>query len=158
MFFEQLGKLTYKHSKHYRADTATLNGNTRQCNTNSSLMCTVIKKFFNKPSNCPRMPYSYRQVNHLLWDTLSKARLKSLYAIVTACLSCNVRVQSFIASMRLMAVDRPLTNPCWVHESSLLLNRRILSVKTLTSSLPGGARSPSPTMLGAMVEESVLFL
>jgi len=52
MFFEHLGKLIYKHNKHYWANTAALNnttqqaGNTRQCNTYPGLVRTVTKKSF----------------------------------------------------------------------------------------------------------------
>jgi len=48
-FLEHLSKLIYKHNKHYWANATILNdttqqtGNTRQCNANSGLVCTILR-------------------------------------------------------------------------------------------------------------------
>ena len=70
-------------------------------------------KLRNQFNKFPPIPYDVSLVSiSFFCETVSKALLKSIYTIVTPCLSLTDKVQSFRDSNRLVHVELPLTKPC----------------------------------------------
>jgi len=67
-----------------------------------------VNSSYSQNSNTPRIPYENNLANNFLWETTSKASLKSMQAIATPCLSCKYNVLSLKDSSKLVQVDPPL--------------------------------------------------